>query len=104
MAIESITATIPVTGQSYTDLRPTITAETIEEYREQLAEVGRLAGNDAFVQRMSQNKKGKERIITEQGDLYFDKEASRRDKINRVIKGHTVKLIFQASICHIFID
>lgn len=72
--IESITATIPVTGQSYTDLRPTISAESIEEYRAQLAEVGKLAGNDAFVSRMLQNKAGKERIITDQGDLYFDKE------------------------------
>ena len=70
--IESITATIPVTGQSYTDLRPTISAETIDEYREQLAEVGRLAGNDAFVNRMSQNKAGKVKMVTEQGDLYFD--------------------------------
>lgn len=73
--IESITATIPVVGQSYTDLRPTISASSIEEYREQLAEVGRLAGNDAFVSRMSQNKAGMDRIITDQGDLYFDREA-----------------------------
>lgn len=70
--IESITATIPVTGQSYTDLRPTISAETIEEYREQLAEVGKLAGNEAFVNRMIQNKAGKTKIVTEQGVLYFD--------------------------------
>lgn len=70
--IESITATIPVTGQSYTDLRPTISADSIEEYRAQLAEVGRLAGNELFVQRMEQNRKGKTKIVTEQGDLYFD--------------------------------
>lgn len=73
--IESITATIPVTGQSYTDLRPTISAESIEEYREALAEVGKLAGNDTFVHRMIQNKAGKTKIITDQGDLYFDQEA-----------------------------
>lgn len=70
--IESITATIPVTGQAYTDLRPTISAESIDEYREQLAEVGRLAGNDAFVNRMIQNKAGKTKVVTDQGDLYFD--------------------------------
>lgn len=70
--IESITATVPVTGQSYTDLRPTITANSIEEYREQLAEVGKLAGNDAFVNRMVQNRAGKERIVTEKGSLFFD--------------------------------
>lgn len=70
--IESITATIPVTGQSYTDLRPTISAESIEEYRKELAEVGRLAGNDAFVHRMEQNKAGKEKVVTDQGVLYFD--------------------------------
>lgn len=70
--IESITATVPVTGQSYTDLRPTISAKTIDEYREQLAEVGRLAGNDAFVNRMIQNKAGKEKIVTDDGALYFD--------------------------------
>lgn len=70
--IESITATIPVTGQSYTDLRPTISANSIEEYRAQLAEVGRLAGNELFVQRMEQNRKGKTKIVTDQGDLYFD--------------------------------
>ena len=70
--IESITATVPVTGQSYTDLRPTISADSIEEYRAQLAEVGRLAGNELFVQRMEQNRKGKTKIVTEQGNLYFD--------------------------------
>lgn len=70
--IESITATIPVTGQSYTDLRPTISADSIEEYRAQLAEVGRLAGNELFVQRMEQNRKGKTKIVTEQGNLYFE--------------------------------
>lgn len=70
--IESITATVPVTGQSYTDLRPTITANSIEEYREQLAEVGRLAGNDAFVQRMEQNRAGKVKMVTDDGSLYFE--------------------------------
>lgn len=70
--IESITATVPVTGQSYTDLRPTISADSIEEYRAQLAEVGRLAGNEQFVQRMEQNRKGKTKIITPDGNLYFD--------------------------------
>lgn len=73
--IESITATVPVTGQAYTDLRPTISADSIEEYREMLAEVGRLAGNDAFVQRMTKNRSGKEKICTDDGCLYFDKAA-----------------------------
>lgn len=73
--IESITATIPVTGQAYTDLRPTISASSIDEYREQLAEVGRLAGNDAFVHRISQNKAGKEKLIVGDNVLYFDREA-----------------------------
>lgn len=72
--IESITATIPVTGQSYTDLRPTISASSIDEYREELAKVGKLAGNDAFVQRISQSKAGKEKINLPDGALYFDKE------------------------------
>lgn len=72
--IESITATVPCTGIQYCDLRPTISADSIEEYREQLAEVGKLAGNDAFVSRMSQNKVSLEKIVTEQGDLYFNKD------------------------------
>lgn len=50
--IESITATIPVAGQSYTDLRPTVSADSPEEYRELLATVGKLAGNTKFVERM----------------------------------------------------
>lgn len=74
MSIDSITATIPVTGQSYTDLRPTISASSIDEYREELAKVGKLAGNDAFVQRISQSKAGKEKINLADGALYFDKE------------------------------
>lgn len=74
-SITSIQATIPCTGIQYCDLRPTITAKSIDEYREQLAEVGKLAGNDAFVNRMLQNVAGKEKIVTDQGDLYFDKEA-----------------------------
>lgn len=89
--IESITATIPVTGQSYTDLRPTISAESIDEYREQLAEVGRLAGNDAFVNRMVQNKAGKKKIITSEGELYFDEVAHEYedDKGNKFRTGST---------------
>lgn len=70
--IESITATIPCVGLQYTDLRPTISAESIEEYREQLAEVGRLAGNEAFVTRVTNNKSGLVKVATEQGVLYFD--------------------------------
>lgn len=70
--IESIQSTIPVTGQSYTDLRPVISADSIDEYRVALAEVGRLAGNEQFVNRMEQNKAGKTRIVTDQGSLYFD--------------------------------
>lgn len=70
--IESIQSTIPVTGQSYTDLRPVISADSIDEYRAALAEVGRLAGNEQFVNRMEQNKAGKTRIVTDQGSLYFD--------------------------------
>lgn len=70
--IESIQATIPCTGLQYTDLRPVITATSIEEYRSQLAEVGRLAGNEQFVNRMEQNRKGKTKIITDEGNLYFD--------------------------------
>lgn len=50
--IESITATIPVAGQSYTDLRPTVSADSPGEYRELLATVGELAGNTKFVKRM----------------------------------------------------
>lgn len=73
--IESITATIPCTGIQYCDLRPTIAAGSIEEYREQLAEVGRLAGNDAFVHRISQSKAGKEKLIVGDNVLYFDREA-----------------------------
>lgn len=75
MSIDSIQATIPCTGIQYCDLRPTISASSIEEYREQLAEVGRLAGNDAFVNRMTQTKAGKEKIVTPGGTLYFDSAA-----------------------------
>lgn len=87
--IENITATIPVTGQSYTDLRPTISANSIEEYREQLAEVGRLAGNEAFIQRMTQNRAGMEKICTENGCVYFDpKEHTYQDEEgNTLISG-----------------
>lgn len=70
--IESVQAIIPCVGIQYCDLRPTISADSIEEYRAQLAEVGRLAGNEQFVQRMEQNHKGKTKIVTDQGNLYFD--------------------------------
>lgn len=52
MSIESITATVPCAGLPYTDLRPTVTASSIDEYREQLIRVGELAGNTQFVERM----------------------------------------------------
>lgn len=50
--IESITATVPVSGQSYTDLRPTVSADSFDDYREALAAVGELAGNTKFIERM----------------------------------------------------
>lgn len=89
--IESIQATVPVTGQSYTDLRPVISADSIEEYRELLAEVGRLAGNDAFVKRMSNNKEGKEKICTEDGCLYLDRTTHEYEdeQGNKFISGST---------------
>lgn len=73
--IVSMQSVVPVTGISYCDLRPVIEADSIDEYREMLAEVGRLAGNDAFVQRMTKNRSGKEKICTDTGCLYFDKAA-----------------------------
>lgn len=98
MTIESITATVPVSGQPYTDLRPTITAGSIEEYREQLAEVGRLAGNDAFIQRMSQNRAGMTHILTEWGDLYFDPKAHAYEDAdgNKFMTGSTWAALFEA--------
>ena len=89
--IESITATVPVTGQSYTDLRPTISADSIEEYRELLAEVGRLAGNDAFINRMIGTKAGKEKICTDDGCLYLDRATHEYEdeKGNKFISGST---------------
>lgn len=89
--IENITATIPVSGQSYTDLRPTISASSIEEYREQLAEVGRLAGNDAFVQRMTKNRAGKDKICTSEGCLYLDRNTHEYEdeEGNRFMSGST---------------
>jgi hypothetical protein len=56
--IESITATVPCAGLQYTDLRPTITADSIEEYREMLVEVGKLAGNEKFVERIQGQAEG----------------------------------------------
>lgn len=50
--IESITATVPVSGQSYTDLRPTVSADSFDDYRKALAAVGELAGNTKFIERM----------------------------------------------------
>lgn len=62
--IESITATIPVVGQSYTDLRPTIVGKDIEELRAGLVEVAELAGNKAFVDRMSKDPSSSEKPRT----------------------------------------
>lgn len=89
--IESITATIPVTGQSYTDLRPMVSADSMEDYREALSEVGRLAGNDAFTNRMTNNKTGKEKICTDQGCLYLDRETHEYEDEdgNKFISGST---------------
>lgn len=89
--IESITATIPVTGQSYTDLRPMVSADSMEDYREALSEVGKLAGNDAFINRMTNNKAGKEKICTDQGCLYLDRETHEYEDEdgNKFISGST---------------
>lgn len=99
--IESITATIPVSGQSYTDLRPTISAESIEDYREQLAEVGKLAGNKAFVERMSGESLTQGNIKTiAVGDskVKFDPENHRYfdEDGNQYLTGSTFASLFEA--------
>lgn len=73
--IESITATIPVVGQSYTDLRPTVSADSPEEYRELLATVGELAGNAKFVERMRGQVEGQTGLVgplTSPGEVLGD--------------------------------
>ena len=70
--IESITATVPVSGQSYTDLRPTVSADSFDDYREALAAVGELAGNTKFMERMRGEVEGQAAPLTSSQSILGD--------------------------------
>ena len=66
---------MPVTNQSYTDVRPLIEGENWEDIKEVATSIARSIGNEKLAATLGNNKAGKEKIITDQGDLYFDKES-----------------------------
>lgn len=66
---------MPVPNQSYTDARPLIEGESWEDIKEVAANIAHSIGNEKLATTLGNDKKGKTKIVTDQGDLYFDQEA-----------------------------
>lgn len=65
---------MPVTNQSYTDVRPLIEGENWEDIKEVATNIARSIGNEKLAATLDNNKVGFEKIVTQQGDLYFNKD------------------------------
>lgn len=65
---------IPIPNQPYTDARPLITGDSWDDIKSFAADIAASIGNTklAGVLGKESNTAGKEHIVTEQGDLYFD--------------------------------
>ena len=64
---------IPVPNQSYTDCRPTIQGKDWADIKGLAAEIAHSIGNEKLATTLSNNKRGKEKICTDQGCLYLDR-------------------------------
>lgn len=82
---------MPVPNQSYTDCRPTIQGEDWADIKGLAAEIAHSIGNDRLATTLSNNKRGKEKICTDQGCLYLDRETHEYEDEdgNKFISGST---------------
>lgn len=82
---------MPVTNQSYTDVRPLIEGESWEDIKEVAANIAHSIGNEKLATTLSNNKRGKEKICTDQGCLYLDRESHEYEDEdgNKFISGST---------------
>lgn len=82
---------MPVTNQSYTDVRPLIEGESWEDIKEVAANIAHSIGNEKLATTLSNNKRGKEKICTDQGCLYLDRETHEYEDEdgNKFISGST---------------
>lgn len=82
---------IPVPNQSYTDARPLIEGESWEDIKEVAADIAASIGNEKLATTLSNNKRGKEKICTDQGCLYLDRETHEYEDEdgNKFISGST---------------
>lgn len=82
---------MPVPNQSYTDARPLIEGESWEDIKEVAADIAASIGNEKLATTLSNNKRGKEKICTDQGCLYLDRETHEYEDEdgNKFISGST---------------
>lgn len=82
---------IPVPNQSYTDCRPTIQGEDWADIKGLAAEIAHSIGNERLATTLGNSKAGKEKICTDQGCLYLDRETHEYEDEdgNKFISGST---------------
>lgn len=82
---------MPVPNQSYTDARPLIEGESWEDIKEVAANIAHSIGNEKLATTLSNNKAGKEKICTDQGCLYLDRETHEYEDEdgNKFVSGST---------------
>lgn len=82
---------MPIPNQSYTDCRPTIQGEDWNDIKGLAAEIAHSIGNEKLASSLSNNKRGKEKICTDQGCLYLDRSTHEYEDENgaKFISGST---------------
>lgn len=82
---------IPVPNQSYTDCRPMIEGENWDDIKALAADIAHSIGNEKLANTLGSNKRGKEKICTDDGCLYLDRATHEYEdeKGNKFISGST---------------
>lgn len=70
--IKEVQFIIPIPNQPYTDARPLIEGESWEDIKEVAMNIAHSIGNEKLATTLGNNKRGKEKICTDQGCLYLD--------------------------------
>lgn len=89
--IKEVQFIIPIPNQPYTDARPLIEGESWEDIKEVAMNIASSIGNEKLATTLGNNKRGKEKICTDQGCLYLDRETHEYEDEdgNKFISGST---------------
>jgi len=71
--IKEVQFIIPIPNQPYTDARPLITGDSWDDIKSFAADIAASIGNKKLATTLGNNREGKEKICTDQGCLYLDR-------------------------------